>query len=180
MIWVSENPSVASVDDSGCVKGNSDGETVITARTIDGDKRAVCKVCVETAITGITVSPSAVSLFKGEKKRLVASVEPVDASVKTVVWVSENDLVATVDEEGEVTAVSGGTSVITVKTSDGNFSATCKVTVNVPATGIFLNQSKLTLVEGESVMLFAAVMPSDASCRKVIWNTSNSNVASIL
>ena len=134
---------------------------------------------METAITGITVSPSAVSLFKGEKKRLVASVEPVDASVKTVVWVSENDLVATVDEEGEVTAVSGGTSVITVKTSDGNFSATCKVTVNVPATGIFLNQSKLTLVEGESVMLFAAVMPSDASCRKVIWNTSNSNVASV-
>ena len=179
VIWVSENPSVASVDDSGCVKGNSDGETVITARTIDGDKRAVCKVCVETAITGITVSPSAVSLCKGEKKRLVASVEPVDASVKTVVWVSENDLVATVDEEGEVTAVSGGTSVITVKTSDGNFSATCKVTVNVPATGIFLNQSKLTLVEGESVMLFAAVMPSDASCRKVIWNTSNSNVASV-
>ncbi len=180
VIWISENPSIASVDDSGCVKGNSDGETVVTARTIDGDKKALCKVCVKTAVTGITITPSTVNLCKGEKKKLVTSIEPVDASVKTVVWVSENNSVATVDEEGVVTAVSGGTSVITATTNDGNFSATSKVTVNVPATGIYLNQNKLFLIEGASAMLLATIVPSDASCRKVIWNTSNPNVASVI
>ena len=179
VIWISENPSIASVDDSGCVKGNSDGETVITAHTIDGDKRALCKVCVVTAVTGITVTPNAVNLSKGEKKRLIANIQPADASVKTVVWASENTLVATVDEEGEVTAVSGGTSVITATTNDGNFAATSKVTVNVPATGIYLNKNKLSIIEGASATLLATVMPSDASCRKVIWDTSNSNVATV-
>lgn len=183
VLWSSSDDNVATVDNLGHIVACNAGSAVITVKSCRFENiTACCKVSVmkkEYPATGVFLDKSILRLNKGEEYVLKATVLPENATNKNVIWVSENDLVATVDEEGEVTAVSGGTSVITVKTSDGNFSATCKVTVNVPATGIFLNQSKLTLVEGESVMLFAAVMPSDASCRKVIWNTSNSNVASV-
>lgn len=183
VLWSSSDDNVATVDNLGHIVACNAGSAVITVKSCRFENiTACCKVSVlkkEYPATGVFLDKSILRLNKGEEYVLKATVLPENATNKDVIWVSENDLVATVDEEGEVTAVSGGTSVITVKTSDGNFSATCKVTVNVPATGIFLNQSKLTLVEGESVMLFAAVMPSDASCRKVIWNTSNSNVASV-
>lgn len=183
VLWSSSDDNVATVDNLGHIVACNAGSAVITVKSCRFENiTACCKVSVlkkEYPAAGVFLDKSILRLNKGEEYVLKATVLPENATNKDVIWVSENDLVATVDEEGEVTAVSGGTSVITVKTSDGNFSATCKVTVNVPATGIFLNQSKLTLVEGESVMLFAAVMPSDASCRKVIWNTSNSNVASV-
>lgn len=183
VLWSSSDDNVATVDNLGHIVACNAGSAVIIVKSCRFENiTACCKVSVlkkEYPATGVFLDKSILRLNKGEEYVLKATVLPENATNKNVIWVSENDLVATVDEEGEVTAVSGGTSVITVKTSDGNFSATCKVTVNVPATGIFLNQSKLTLVEGESVMLFAAVMPSDASCRKVIWNTSNSNVASV-
>lgn len=68
----------------------------------------------------------------GETFSLIPSVSPENATIKDVLWASDNETVATVDDIGTVKAVSAGTAIITVKTFDGGFLATCTVTVTSP------------------------------------------------
>ena len=71
----------------------------------------------------------------GEAAQLTVSVEPADAANQKATWISSDPKVATVDENGKVTAVGRGTCTITVTTEDGNKTVTCKVTVNIGTTG---------------------------------------------
>lgn len=80
------------------------------------------------AVTGVTLK-SATTLTVGDSEKLVATVTPNDATDKAVSWESNNEDVATVDDEGNVTAVGLGTARITVTTHDGDFTADCDVTV---------------------------------------------------
>ena len=84
--------------------------------------------------TGISLDPPSATLTQaGETLQLTATVSPDDATNKGVTWESSNPDVATVDDEGLVTAVANGTATITVTTADGSSkSATCEVTVAIP------------------------------------------------
>jgi uncharacterized protein YjdB len=84
------------------------------------------------AVTGVTLNKSEESLEIGKTLQLVATVEPADAANKDVTWSSSDDAVATVSATGLVTAVAEGEAIITVKTVDGEKTATCKVTVTAP------------------------------------------------
>ena len=83
-------------------------------------------------VTGVSLDESSITLDVGGSKTLAATVTPDNATNKKVRWTSDNEAVATVSEDGVVTAVAGGTAVITATTHDGLFTATCTVTVNAP------------------------------------------------
>ena len=83
-------------------------------------------------VTGVSLDESSITLDVGGNQTLTATVTPEDATNKKVRWSSDNEAVATVSEDGVVTAVAGGTAVITVTTLDGLFTASCTVTVNAP------------------------------------------------
>jgi len=83
-------------------------------------------------VTHVTVSPTERSLIIGYSASLTATVYPENATNKGVTWSSANPSVATVDQNGLVTAVAAGTVVITVTTLDGGHSDTCAVTVSQP------------------------------------------------
>ncbi|MDF2567435.1 MAG: bacterial group 2 Ig-like protein, partial [Oscillospiraceae bacterium] len=85
-------------------------------------------VTLNIPVTGITLDQSAANIEVGQELALVASVLPGDASNKAVTWTTSNPAVATVDG-GVVKGVAGGTATITAKTTEGNFTATCAVTV---------------------------------------------------
>ena len=85
-------------------------------------------------VTGVSLDESSITLDVGGNQTLTATVTPEDATNKKVRWSSDNEAVATVSEDGVVTAVAGGTAVITATTHDGLFTASCTVTVNAPAT----------------------------------------------
>ena len=85
-------------------------------------------------VTGVSLDESSITLDVGGSQTLTATVTPEDATNKKVCWSSDNEAVATVSEDGVVTAVAGGTAVITATTHDGLFTASCTVTVNAPAT----------------------------------------------
>lgn len=89
----------------------------------------------EIAVTGVTVSPATLSLTEGETKQLIATVAPENASEKEVTWESSSITIATVDENGIVTAVKAGNATITVTTVEGGKTATCEVSVDaaIPA-----------------------------------------------
>ena len=80
------------------------------------------------SVTGVTLDQAELSLYTGESKTLIATVQPSDATIQNVTWSSDKPEVATV-EDGKVTAVAEGEATITVTTEDGTFTATCKVTV---------------------------------------------------
>ena len=88
------------------------------------------------AVTGVTLNKTSTTIKFGGSETLVATVSPDDAADKSVSWSSSDESVATVDEDGKVTAVSVGSAVITVTTEDGEFKATCAVTVSESAVSV--------------------------------------------
>ena len=84
------------------------------------------------SVTGVTLDQAELSLYTGESKTLIATVQPSDATIQNVTWESSNTEVATVDANGKVTAEGEGEATITVTTADGGKTATCTVTVTRP------------------------------------------------
>ncbi len=81
-------------------------------------------------VTGITVAPTTLALDISETKNLIPTIEPVNATNKTVTWSSNDNAIATVNDAGEVTGITEGTTTITVTSNDGNFTATSTITVS--------------------------------------------------
>ena len=87
------------------------------------------------AVTGVTLNVNETSIKIGESEVLSASVSPYNATNQTVSWTSSNDSVATVSSAGRVTGVAEGETTITVTTNDGNFTATCAVSITASGGG---------------------------------------------
>ena len=136
--WSSSNTAVATVDASGVVTAKAAGSATITVTTEAGGYTALCVVIVtpeapiSIPVTGIEVSPAALSLDVGKKGNLFISITPSTATNKDVTWKSSNDAIATVNASGEVTAKAEGTAVIAVTTVDGGHMAMCNVAVKSP------------------------------------------------
>ncbi|TZE82555.1 S-layer homology domain-containing protein [Calorimonas adulescens] len=86
-------------------------------------------------VTGVTLDKETLDLKVGETYKLIATVEPENATDKRVTWSSSNGAVATVGEDGTVTAVSEGTATITVTTVDGDKTDSCIVTITHTSSG---------------------------------------------
>ena len=113
--------------------------------------------------------------------QLMATVTPDNATSKTVTWSTSNPEVATVDATGLVTAVANGKATITA--TAGGETATCEVTVAivVPVTGVALDKTEATLTEvGATVTLVATVSPDNATNKTVTWESSNTEVATVV
>ncbi len=173
--WTSSNTSVATVDSDGKVTAVGGGFAVITATV--GEKTATCNVTVTTDVTAVTLDIAEKTVKKGETFTLTATVAPSDVTDKKVTWSSDNDSVASVDSNGKVTAVGGGSAVITA--AAGGKTATCNVTVTVPVSGVTLDVTEKSVATGESFTLTATVEPSDATDKTVTWTSSNATVATV-
>ena len=132
----------------------------------------------DVKVSGISLDRASISVSIGSSEQLNASVKPENAQNKTVHWESSNPAVASVSA-GLVTAKSKGTAIITARTDDGGYTATCTVTVSQPVTGISLNQSSISIIKGKTYQLSASIQPSGASNRNVTWSSSNSNIATV-
>ena len=179
VVWTSSEPSIATVDKDGVVRGVKTGSTTITAKTNDGGFEASCTVNVINAVMGITISDNSIMLYPNKTKQLKASVTPADADNPNVVWESNDDEVATVSETGLVTAKMPGTATITVKSVDGEYTATCTVTVGKHVSSIILSDTELTMPAGTSETLYATVMPLAAFNKTVTWVSTNPKVATV-
>lgn len=130
--WRSSNTAVAKVDSNGVVVAKKAGTTTITVATIDGAKKATCKITVvlpEGSVTGVKLKTKSFTLYEGSGKTLEATVSPSNAINKDVTWKSIEPSIATVDSNGRVTALERGITQIMVTTVDGKKMAYCTVTV---------------------------------------------------
>ena len=134
------------------------------------------------AVTGVTLDKTSISLLVGDSETLTATVTPADAENQKLTWSSDKPAVATVDDNGKVTAVKAGEATITVTTQDGGKTATCRVTVSdqeIKVTGVKLNKNETTILVGGSETLTASVLPDDATNRNVNWISSDATVATV-
>jgi hypothetical protein len=131
--WSSANEGIATVDATGVVTGVAAGPVKITATStavpsITGDY-TVTVAASTVAVTGVELALSTLNLKMLNDATLAYTVSPGDASNRNVTWTSSEPTVATVDGTGKVTPVGAGTTTITVKTEDGEFTDACEVTV---------------------------------------------------
>jgi len=176
--WTSSNTSVATVESSGKVTAKGGGSATITAKA--GGKEATCSVNVTVPVESVTLDKTNISIEEGESVTLSATVNPEDATDKTVTWSSSNESIASVDQNGKVTAIKEGNATIAAKA--GEKEATCSVTVNkkvIPVTSITLDKGSLTLFVGNEVTLTATVLPDDATDKTVTWTSSNTSAATV-
>lgn len=177
--WTSSDPDIAAVDNDGLVSGISAGSAVITAEA--GGVRAECSITVkEIPVTTIELDPSEKEIEVGESFIISATVKPENAGDKTVVWSSEDEGIAGVDENGTVTGKAEG--AVSIFAEAGGMKAECKVTVRrapVPVESVQLNETAIELKEGESFTLVATVLPEDADDKTVVWTSSDAGIADV-
>ena len=128
-------------------------------------------------VSSITLDKTELNLMTGENARLSATVNPDNATDKTVTWTSSDPKVVTV-KDGAVTAVAAGFATIAVQAGDKT--ATCTVTVTDPVvevSGITLDKATLNMLTGDSETLTATVSPENASVKTVSWTSSDPKVA---
>ncbi len=177
--WSSSNSSVASVNSSGLITAKAVGQAIITVKTKDGTLSASCTITVKQKATGISLDVTNLELYVDQSYDLEVTVTPASSNDYTLTWESSNTSVATVDEDGKITAVAAGEATITVKTSNGQ-SADCYVTVKEQVTGIQLNYKEKTVIIGEKFTIKATIVPSSAADEvKVSWSSSKTSVATV-
>ena len=181
VLWSSEDASVAEVRD-GMVRAVAPGVVLIVAKADDdGSISASCKVTVLTDIVpveGVVLEPGTLTMKKGDiVDTLKVSVIPADASIRDLRWVSTDEDIVTVDDDGKLTAERPGEADIVVTTVDGGFTASCRVLVRQDGAGLYLSTHELSLNEYEQEQIKVTITPEDATDQNVKWDSSDPSVA---
>ena len=131
-----------------------------------------------THVESIALDKTTANLKADETLNLVANIAPTNAYIKNVTWSSSNPAVATVDNNGKVTAKSVGVANITVTTMDGNIAATCALTVDKTlASSITLTNTEYPLVVGKNLQLNPVVLPETTTDKSYDITITDSTVA---
>lgn len=178
----SSNPDVATVSSNGLITAKKKGTATITVTATDGSgKSASCAVIVKQPVTGIQITPNGFTLVKGDVKDLKANVSPADADNPDVIWTSSNTNIAAVSSKGQVTAVNEGSCVITATCKDNaSISASCTIVVGTPVTSVALAPNRASMNTGETILITASVLPTNASNKGIIWSWKSEDGASII
>lgn len=132
----------------------------------------------------MTLNKSTLNLKIGGSEQLIATITPADATNKNIIWSSSDTNVATVDENGNITAIGDGLTTITAKAVGGtDIKADCLVSVSasstVPVTEITLNKTEMILNVDSTELLIATISPANATNKNVSWSSSDPTIAKV-
>ena len=189
LVWSSSDPSIASVNNTGTVKGIAEGSVQITASAKDNELiSGNVTLQVVESVKSLSFEEKTAELLLGSTEdasmfQITSHILPENAYDPSLTWVSSNEEVATVDENGLVHAVSAGNATITATTNDASLKqpkkASCRVTVKQAVSQIMLSEQAVTINKGKSLRLNATVLPDTASSKKVTWESSDPSIASV-
>lgn len=177
IIWSSDDENVAAVTSSGKVTGINYGRAKITAY-VNEEIQAVCEVTVIKPVESITLDLHEKTIYAGSSFELKALIEPDDATDKTVIWSSDNEDIAVVDNYGFVTAVAEGEATITA-TSSNDLTDECKVQVFTPVESVILDRETLEMYKGTEIKLNASISPQNVYDNTITWVSDNTSVATV-
>lgn len=129
-------------------------------------------------VTDIDISMTSATLVKGETVRLTAVVVPSNATETAIEWVAVDQTIVTVDDNGLVTALEVGETIVMAKS--GEIVNECRITiVPIPAEGITLDKDELDLNVGETAKLSATLLPDSAENMIIEWSSSNTKSVTV-
>ena len=120
VIYISNNPQVATVDDKGVIRGISQGVATITVKSVENDVQAQIEINVYSKVTGITLDQSQIYMQIEDTFKINANIEPADANDKKIIYTSQNNNIATIDENGIITAKQEGDTIIIASSNENN------------------------------------------------------------
>ena len=133
LTWTTSNAQVATVSSSGVVTGVSNGSAQIRATTVDGGLTANAIALVSTSVTGVSLNATSITLRRNQAYQFTATISPSTASVKTTTWLSSVAARGTLSVQANNTALftarTIGTTTVQVKTTNGGFLSSCRVTI---------------------------------------------------
>ena len=160
-VWKSSNNDVATVS-NGIVTAVSVGKVDISL-SYNGKFVASCKITVSPIkASSVVLSEHNLNMIIGESVELYATIEPFNTTNKEIKWETSNKKVATVTDEGIITAVSIGSVTIKAVVPGTDISDKCEITVNPKAVTGIECQSNASVLLGETVKIKASVKPIDA------------------
>lgn len=182
--WKSSDPSVLRVLSNGKVVAVGQGEAVITASIGEATSSVTITVTGEqpgeSGLTGVSLDRYTLTLYAGEEaEQLTATLKP-EGTEATIRWTSSNQTAATVSQDGKVTPLSAGVTVVTA--AAGDYRASCIVTVQpkrVRVTGIRFDEPTHTLMMGSTVTLQPIIAPDDATVKNLTWVSSDEQTATV-
>lgn len=144
-----------------------------------GDKKVTFDIEVEgIEASSIKLNQTQIDIQKSKTQQLTATILPDNTSDKTIMWSSEDPSIATVSENGLVTAKNAGETIITATTTNG-LKAQCTVNVKVPSVRLFLDKEQIELMKGDAEELNATLSPLD-STDGISWSSDNARIASVV
>lgn len=184
LVWVSSDESIARVNRSGNVIAKGIGTAYIYATEDKTDELydyCIINVVDGAKVSNISLDYTTLALRTGENHKLIATVEPENASDKSITWNSSDESIATVDENGLITAKKAGkVSITATSNADSTITATCYLTVTDPKVeSIKISGVPTKIKVGSSFKLKAAISPSDAQDKNVTWKSSNTKYATV-
>lgn len=182
--WESSDTSVLRVLSNGKVVAVGQGEAVITASIGEATSSVTITVTGEqpgeSGLTGVSLDRYTLTLYAGEEaEQLTATLKP-EGTEATIRWTSSNQTAATVSQDGKVTPLSAGVTVVTA--AAGDYRASCIVTVQpkrVRVTGIRFDEPTHTLMMGSTVTLQPIIAPDDATVKNLTWVSSDEQTATV-
>lgn len=180
--WTSSNVKIATVNSKGVVTGKKLGTVTIKCSATDGSgEYATCKIRVVRQVTKVKLNKTTIKMYVGKTTKIKATVSPSNATFKSVNWSSSNSSIASVDSNGNITAVAVGNCKIYGKAKDNSGKrAVCHVYVYkaVPSTAVNLSQKDLVMVKGTSTMLPYSITPNNTT-DTVKFSSDNKRVATV-
>lgn len=187
--WSSSDENVVRVTGTGedqetaLVVAEGPGTATITAKV--GNKKAECKVNFTASLNKWTLNEHNLELDKGETKQLTITFIPdYTTDPKDTTWSSSDESVATVDENGVVTAISEGIATITAINANGTMDE-CKVTVSiprVPAESLSLTSSSekdFAIINVEQQDTLLATYGPENTTDRLSWSSSDESIATV-
>jgi len=185
LIWKTSNENVVKITETTpltvTIQGVSGGNAVISAINEDNIVVGYCHVTVTQPVTSIKLSDTSVRIsLEAKSIQLRATVYPENATNKEVKWTSSNTQIARVNDNGLVTLVSPGeVTIIATSVDNPAVMALCNISIEIPVTGVALDEKEITMYVGQTRRLTYTVLPINASNNSVTWTSSNTNVASV-
>ena len=189
LLWTTDNPGIARVNEEGVVTAVGIGRTWVRATSTDGSgvSGSAYITVPEISVESVVFDLNHVEGEEGEEFLINASVFPENATDNTLAWNSSDESVAIVNsadrDMGRVSLLKEGTTVITASSTDGSMvSASCIVTVRKPkilVSSISLTPVSATGKEDEQIQITATVLPEDATNKTISWSSSDESVATV-
>lgn len=184
IMWESSDTSVLRVLSNGKVVAVGQGEAVITASIGEATSSVTITVTGEqpgeSGLTGVSLDRYTLTLYAGEEaEQLTATLKP-EGTEAAIHWTSSNQTAATVSQDGKVTPLAAGVTVVTA--AAGDYRASCIVTVQpkrVRVTGIRFDEPTHTLMMGSTVTLQPIIAPDDATVKNLTWVSSDEQTATV-